>query len=400
MNKFGLSPGVSFFIRKTSIGFDISGVRGYQRVRIQEWVQFAKDILKLQVKDIKSVQVHPVGPYSFIEFFEVERMRDVYDEIKEGILWPNKGEIFPFLCTEAYTEVKLKGLEPGTDLVTVSSIMSDYGEVLSCREYRVKLPGQVGDGFPTGDYLLRMKIKSKIPRFLPNAWDGNVWLVTYEGQEDECWRCWQPGHEKRECKAKPYAPVFIDEQVERRNEYLKENSVAGSAPGAEGVPPSLVASKGSGGVVGGEAEGEGRTGSALGAERVPPGQVASPGRGGVVGGEAEGDFVPGNTQDLNEAMDDFENQSLNGDVDLEDPFPPGDTQMLCNALDKAESGPSRKHDRSWSEHGGSPKRMTMVTRNLGDEQDMIKGHEDCPLPKILPKDRLKMQLASRRTKKD
>lgn len=403
MSKFGLTPGVSFFIRKTSIGFDISGIKGYQGVRIQEWVQFARDVLKLQVRDIKSVQVHPVGPYSFIEFFEVERMRDVYDEIKEGVFWPNKGEIFPFLCTEAYTEVKLKGLEPGTDLETVSLIMSDYGEVLSCREYKVKLAGQHGDGFPTGDYLLRMKINSKIPRFLPNPWDGNVWLATYEGQEDECWRCWQPGHERRDCKAKPYAPGFIDKQIEARKEILEKEIVTRSAPGAEGVPPCPVASNGSGGdIEGGEAEGEGRTRSALGVERVPPGQVASPGRGGIEGGEAEGEFINGQTQELNEAMDAFEKQTLNtDDDDLEDIFPPGNTQMLCDALDKVEAGPSRKHDRSWSEHGGSPKRMTMVPRNIGDEQDKLKGHnEELPLPKILPKDRLKMQLASRKSNKE
>ena len=58
-------------------------------------------------------------------------MRDLYDSIKEGIIWPGKGEVFPFLCTESYTEVKLKGLEPGTDPLAVSLMMEDYGHVLS-----------------------------------------------------------------------------------------------------------------------------------------------------------------------------------------------------------------------------------------------------------------------------
>ncbi len=60
MSKLGLTPGVSFFKRKTSTGFDIIGIRGYQRVRIQELDQFAKDVMRLQVRLKKSVQVHPV----------------------------------------------------------------------------------------------------------------------------------------------------------------------------------------------------------------------------------------------------------------------------------------------------------------------------------------------------
>ena len=72
-------------------------------------------------------------------------------------------------------------------------------------------------------------------------------------------------------------------------------------------------------------------------------------------------------------MDAFEEQTLNNDDDLEDHFPPGNAQILCKALDKVESGPSRKHDRSWSVNGGLLKPMTMVTRNLGVEQDKIKS---------------------------
>ena len=102
----------------------------------------------------------------------------------------------------------------------------------------------------------------------------------------------QPGHEKRDCKAKPYAPGFIDEQVECRKEFLEKDIVARSAPEAEGVPPCLVVSEGSGGDNdGGEAEGEGRTGNALGVKRVPPDQVASPGSGDLKEERQKGEFV-------------------------------------------------------------------------------------------------------------
>ena len=79
MSRFGLSPGVSFFIREKDIGFDLSAIKGYQRIRTEELILFAKNQLKLQPRDIRSVQVHPVGPYAFIGFCDVEKMRDLYD---------------------------------------------------------------------------------------------------------------------------------------------------------------------------------------------------------------------------------------------------------------------------------------------------------------------------------
>jgi hypothetical protein len=427
MSRFGLSPGVSFFIRKSSIGFDLGQIRGHQRMRVEEWILFAKDVLKLGMKDIKSVQVHPVGPFAFIEFVDIEKMMDTYDPIKEGVFWPHKGEIFPFLCTDSYTEVKLKGLEPGSPPEAVASFMTEFGEVLSCKEYLAKVQDQTGDGFPTGDYLLRMKISSKIPRYIPTANEGNVWFATYEGQEDECWRCWEPGHERRECKSRPYAPKFIEEQKRHRSIFL-----SGRVSEEEMETPqdtTQVINQG------------GEAGSNIGGEVFPPGQVASQGSGGAVDevtestsvekedsqnnkpldslinalddstpvmDDDEGDmFESGNTQELCDALD----NSTKVMDDDEDMFEPGHTQELCDALDKSESGPSglcnanktaekekNTHERSWSEGGGSPKRLNLIEKKLGDEIDKRKGHnkKDKSVPVLLPADRMKMQLAIRK----
>lgn len=399
MSRFGLSPGVSFFIKEKDIGFDLSGIKGYQRVRTDELIIFAKDKLELRPGDIRSVQVHPVGPYAFIGFNDVDRMRDVYDGIKEGVLWPGKGEVFPFLCTESYTEVKLKGLEPGSDPIAVSLMMEEYGNVLSCKEYMARIPAmKTGDSFPTGDFSLRIQLATKIPRFLPQAREGNVWLATYEGQDDECWRCWESGHEKRECKSKPYAPGFIKDQRHYRDLHLRggedistgsvatkvarletgEKGIgkAGSSPSGESNPPGQVASS--------------QTGSASG--EVPPGQVASQ----VVGeGESEVDgnndynleslFPAGNTQELNTAMDDYENDEA---------FAEGSTQLFLNALDRAEAGSSgvktkTTRNRSWSSDGQSPKRL--LNKDLGNESDRQRGYKDAECykaPMVTPADRL------------
>ena len=41
-------------------------------------------------------------------------MNEVFDPIRNGINWPEKGDVQPFVCTDSYTEVKLKGVIPGT----------------------------------------------------------------------------------------------------------------------------------------------------------------------------------------------------------------------------------------------------------------------------------------------
>ena len=248
---------------------------------------------------------------------------------------------------------------------------------------------------------------------MPQAREGNVWLATYEGQEDEYWRCWEPGHERRECKSKPFAPDFMkdqrycrdlhlkqgDEQVEEevdlarsaqgappgqvvgQGDSLQAGDKAGSSPLGESSPPGLVAS-----LEGGE-KGDGKTGSSPLGESSLPGQVASQGEGVMAGSSSSGesspprqvasqggaekekvtgsasgevppcqvaglvvgegdedkegdedlDFPPGDTQEMNMAMDDFENDIAFGD---------GNTQLLLNALDRAEAGTSGIQSRS------------------------------------------------------
>ena len=426
MSRFGLSPGVSFFIREKDIGFDLSGIKGYQRVRTDELILFAKEQLKLLPRDIRSVQVHPVGPYAFIGFNNVERMRDIYDGIKEGVMWPGKGEVFPFLCTESYTEVKLKGLEPGYDTIAVSLMMEDYGTVLSCKEYLARIPGMnTHEGFPTGDFSLRIQLSKKIPRYLPQAREGNVWLATYEGQEDECWRCWQPGHERRDCKSKPFAPDFMKDQRYFRDLYLKQEDEqvveeVDLASSALGAPPGQVAGQGDGLQAGDKAGSsplgessppgqvaslvsvvqEGVTGSASG--EVPPCLVASQ----VVGSDKsideeedfylKGLFPPGNTQDLNMAMDDYEKTIGN---ETEDPFEPGNTQVCLDALDRAEAGfsgtkPKTVRNRSWSSNETSPKRF--LNKPLGLESDRRRGLRDWPTPRITPADRVALKNSAKK----
>ena len=119
--------------------------------------------------------------------------------------------------------MKLKGLIPGTQEELVVTTMRYYGEVISCKEYRVKIRGVGGsEGVSTGDYLLKIKTKKNIPRLIPEPNVGEVWVCYYDGQEDSCWRCLEPGHMTRECRAPNATRGFLQEQQVNKKAHLQE----------------------------------------------------------------------------------------------------------------------------------------------------------------------------------
>ena len=75
-------------------------------------------------------------------------------------------------------------------------------------------------GAASGDFILRMKLSEPIPRLMPEPGDGDVWVCYYEGQEDSCWRCMEPGHMTRECRSS-FNREFVSEQRENQLKYLK-----------------------------------------------------------------------------------------------------------------------------------------------------------------------------------
>ena len=164
-----------------------------------------------------------------------------------------------------------------------------------------------------------------------------------------------------------------------------EGVKAGSSSFGESSPPGQVASQRG-------AEKEKVTGSASG--EVPPCQVASA----VVGegdedkeGDEDLNFPTGDTQDMNVAMDDFENDIAFGE---------GNTQLCLNALDRAEAGTSGIQSRSklvrprsFSTDEVSPKRL--IHKPLGVESDLRKGLTDWKQPLITPQDRVALKNAKK-----
>lgn len=220
MSRLGLYPGLSFFKRKLSIGFDVDNIGGTRRIRMEEFVRFLRDDCKIRPANMISLQIHPISPYCFVGLPSEEILLECWDRIKEHVTWTGKGDVAPFLCTDSYTEVKLKGVSPGTEEGVISNILNFYGEVISCKEFRTKMEGAGGaEGAASGDFILRMKLSQPIPRLMPEPGDGDVWVCYYEGQEDSCWKCMEPGHMTRDCRS-PFNKEFIQEQRVNRNKFL------------------------------------------------------------------------------------------------------------------------------------------------------------------------------------
>ena len=78
MQRMGLTPGVSFFKRVNTIGFDMSTIGGSQNVVTREFCRFLKEDLKVVGEQIKVIQIHPIAPYSFVKFFTEEQMEQVW----------------------------------------------------------------------------------------------------------------------------------------------------------------------------------------------------------------------------------------------------------------------------------------------------------------------------------
>lgn len=424
MSKLGLSPGVSFFKRTGQVGFDLEGIGGVRGLGMVDFIRFLREDCKVKPVDMVKIQIHAVSPYAFLGLPTQEKVEELWGRIKDGIAWTGKGDVQPFLCLDSYTEVKLKGLIPGTEEEVVATTMGYYGEVISCKEYRVKIGGVGGsEGAASGDYLLKMKIKENIPRLIPEPNDGEVWVCYYDGQEDSCWRCLEPGHMTRECRAPNATRGFLQEQRVNRKAHLQdavdesmieEQHSQQQQGGDEQV--SVLARQvrddqsGKEGEQGGEGEvGEVEVGSAV--EGVVQVHVvpATP--------ESQDLFAPTPDPELHIATGQTEEiYALEQSLDPEFHIATGNTQEIVDAL---EQGPApklsksqkkiqkkekqrdkrnRSQSRSPNVKNQSPKRSKPIGSlqpvNLGEQSDRRRsscGNLDAvPRPKIMPEDRIKI----------
>jgi hypothetical protein len=385
-----------------TIGFDVESVGGTRRISTLDFIKFLKDDVGVMPADIKSIQRHPIAPYCFLGLHDEETMNGIWTNISSGVQWTNKGEVYPFLCTESYTEVKVKGMIPGTDPLVVSALLYEFGEVLTCKEFKTKIEGAGRSALcDTGDFLLRMRLDEPIPRLLPSGSDGDVWVVYYEGQEDACWKCMKPGHMTRECRSQGTNDFTKEQRAGKlayraMNEAMEDDREAGESEMEDAVSQPAESGLRSlhlqftstpinddGGVAALQADSNASVKPA--APVVPTIQLnsqvvedisqdlfASSHDTGVAK-EKTALFTPGNTQDLLEAVNDIEDRDDSEVFMSSQP----EQSMSKKQLKKLKQQEKKREGSQSNTSSSSPKRSkatgSLSSAPLGDRSDMSRA---------------------------
>ena len=61
MSRLGLSPGLSFFKRIDTVGFDVESIGGTRRISTPDFIKFVKDDVGVRPADIRPIQRRPTA---------------------------------------------------------------------------------------------------------------------------------------------------------------------------------------------------------------------------------------------------------------------------------------------------------------------------------------------------
>ena len=108
------------------------------------------------------------------------------------------------------TKVSLFGCDFGFSRDMLVQWMGAFGTVL---DEPLEIVDESIRGKGTGDFTINLKLKKNIPQFLPI--NGKKVRVSYRGMKRLCNSCFEPGHERRDCKAErilwiDYVVAFIE----------------------------------------------------------------------------------------------------------------------------------------------------------------------------------------------
>ena len=199
---FGIAVGSNFFKRKRTICVDLSdlNILPYKPPYTDAFANFLKNDMAVDMAQVESVSVHPLAPYCMFKVKTDVYYEHLYDRTKDGIRWSGKGRVSIVKCDDVFTEVKVLGVSPETPEVDIGVFLSAYGEIIGdIRRGKIK-----GTNIHDGSYFLKMILTEGLPCFVPQAEEGEMWVIRHEGQDQTCFKCLGTGHMSRTCTEQPH----------------------------------------------------------------------------------------------------------------------------------------------------------------------------------------------------
>ena len=129
-----------------------------------------------------------------------EYYEDLYERNKNGVRWSGKGRVSIVKCDDVFTEVKVLGVSPETPEEEIGVFLQTFGEIIGdVRKGKIR-----GTPIHDGSFIYKMILTESIPCFVPQAEDGEMWVVRHEGQDQTCFKCLGSGHMSRTCTEQPH----------------------------------------------------------------------------------------------------------------------------------------------------------------------------------------------------
>lgn len=181
-------------VRKNTLVIDFSVVPVRPEVRKVE--HFLEHEIKLNLSDVKSIQLHNTRNCVYIEMVDnsTALRYEKAHNIKRVVVWKDKQFKIPVYVDSEAVTVRVHDLPPSVPHATVGDFMMKYGEVFSIQSERWK---HYFAGIPNGVRVLQMRIKHPIPSYLTIA--NEVCYVEHPNQIRTCRRCSKPAHPKQRC---------------------------------------------------------------------------------------------------------------------------------------------------------------------------------------------------------
>lgn len=158
--------------------------------------QFLEKEVKLQLADVKSIQLHNIRNCVYIEVNDSEtaaRYQELHNN-KHLIYYGDIGFKIPVFVDNGAVPVRVQDLPPAMKHATGIKYLLQYGDVISVTRERWK---NFFPGVYNGVRILYMKIKRPIPSFATIG--GFQTSISYPGQIKSCRLCLETAHPGQKC---------------------------------------------------------------------------------------------------------------------------------------------------------------------------------------------------------